>query len=446
LEHDESDRLTEVDNITTGEQIKYIYDGQGNRVKAVEGSQERRFLVAPAMGSGLESTDLITDGNGNLISNYIYGGGSSPFMRLDANGNAVYYLTDAMGTVIGLADGSGASSGKFIYDAFGNVLSQVGGNNSAAGGDFRFQGQWLEEDTGLYNFRARDYDPGTGLFLSRDPVDIIETQPESFNPYQFVYNNPYVYSDPTGMISITEIQSAFTIERILQSIETRTKQEIYERFKDKAVEAAGEVFWNVLKTFAPINSPLTDGVRSLNNALDAGIEFEKKLKEQVRDIFADAGINTDQVFLEVGVTQDGQATGNWINFPNIQANVRAGELRPDYVLTPPGNQPRGRRGVQVTGGPQRSYLIGDIKLQLKTIVNDYIGNGSKAPRKPEQWDAIANYARKNGTRVAGFVTLFGDSKKGSQQSFEQIVQKAAIKKGFTVFIVSILHGVGYSKK
>ena len=123
-----------------------------------------------------------------------------------------------MGSVIGLADGSGTSSGKFLYDAFGKILSQVGDADSAAGGDFRFQGQWLESESGLYHFRARDYDPATGLFLSCDPVDIIETVPESFNPYQFVYNNPYIYSDPTGMISIVEIQSAFTIERILQSI------------------------------------------------------------------------------------------------------------------------------------------------------------------------------------------------------------------------------------
>ncbi|MEG5045908.1 putative Ig domain-containing protein [Microcoleus sp. B4-C1] len=447
LQHDTYDRLTEVDNKTTGETTQYIYDGQGNRVKAVEGNQERRFLVTPAGGSGLESTDLMTDANGNLISNYIYGGSSSPFMRLDASGNPVYYLTDAMGTVIGLADGNGQEVGDFRYDSFGNLrnASGVAANAGVTSGDFRFQGQWLESESGLYYMRARDYDPKTGLFLSRDPVEPTEQQIEAFNPYQFAYNNPYIYSDPSGMISIMEIQAAYTVEKILYSIENRTKQEIYERFKDKAVEVAGDVFWSVLKTFAPINSPLTDGVRAMNNALDAGVEFERKFKGQVRDMFADAGINLDQVFLEVGVTQDGQATGNWINFPNIEAKVRAGERRPDYVLTPPGNQPRGR-GVQVTGGPQRSYLIGDIKLQLKTIVNTYIGSGGKAPENAGQWDAIANYARKNGSRVAGFVTLFGDYEKGRQQSFEQIAQKAALRKGFTVFIVSILHGVGYSKR
>jgi RHS repeat-associated protein len=140
-------------------------------------------------------------------------------MRLDANGNTVYYLTDAMGTVIGLVDRTGESSGKFLYDPFGSILSQVGGDTTA-GGDFRFQGQWLESESGLYHFRARDYDPETGLFLSRDPVDIIEMAPESFNPYQFVYNNPYVYSDPTGMITLTELNAAQNMQSILANIRT----------------------------------------------------------------------------------------------------------------------------------------------------------------------------------------------------------------------------------
>jgi RHS repeat-associated protein len=323
----------------------------------------------------------------------------------------------------------------------------VGAGLAETGGDFRFQGQWLESETGLYHFRARDYDPKTGLFLSRDPVEPTDQQIEAFNPYQFAYNNPYVYSDPSGMITITEIQTTYQMQNILHSIEARAKEEIYSRFKDKSLEVAGEVFWNVLKTFAPLNSPLTDGIRSLNTAMDAGIEFEKKLKGQVRDIFANAGISLDQVFLEVGVNKSGQATGNWINFPNIEANIRRGESRLDYVLTPPSNEPRGRQGVRVTlGGPQRSYLIGDIKLQLKTIVNDYISNNGGVARKPDQWNAIANYARQNGYRIAGFVTLFGDSRRGSQQSFEQIAQKAAIRKGFTVFVVSILHGAPYSRR
>jgi hypothetical protein len=37
-----------------------------------------------------------------------------------------YYLTDAMGSAIGLADGTGAEVGDFRYDSFGNLRSARG--------------------------------------------------------------------------------------------------------------------------------------------------------------------------------------------------------------------------------------------------------------------------------------------------------------------------------
>jgi len=252
LRHDTGDRLTEVENQTNGETIQYIYDGQGNRVKAVEGSQERRFLVTPTGGSGLESTDLMADASGNLITNYIYSGGSSPFMRLDASGNPIYYLTDGMGSVIGLADGTGQEVGDFRYDSFGNLRSASGAANAGAmGGDFRFQGQWLESESGLYYFRARNYDPKTGLFLSRDPVDIIEMEPESFNPYQFVYNNPHVYSDPTGMITMTELNASQKIQDILNSISAAGQNSIRQEIIDEAQGIATDIIVSVLKNVVP---------------------------------------------------------------------------------------------------------------------------------------------------------------------------------------------------
>ena len=69
----------------------------------------------------------------------------------------------------------------------------------------------------MYYFHARDYNGHTGKFISRDPVNIIETEPESFNPYQFVYNNPYIYNDPIGMFTITELNAASKIQDSLQA-------------------------------------------------------------------------------------------------------------------------------------------------------------------------------------------------------------------------------------
>jgi RHS repeat-associated protein len=176
--------LTQANNVT------YLYDGSGNRIKAESGASDRKFLQAS--NGGLAVTELLTDAAGNVISDYVYGNGSTPISRIDASGNSVYYLTDAMGSVIGEVDGDGNVVSRFSYDAFGNIRSQSGLSSALTGGDFRFQGQWLESDSGLYYFRARDYDSKTGLFLSRDKVDPIQENPESANPYQFAFQNPCV--------------------------------------------------------------------------------------------------------------------------------------------------------------------------------------------------------------------------------------------------------------
>jgi uncharacterized protein RhaS with RHS repeats len=48
--------------------------------------------------------------------------------------------------------------------------------------------------------QARYYDPVIGRFYSNDPVGYSRNNPVgSFNRYSYVNNNPYKYTDPTGM-------------------------------------------------------------------------------------------------------------------------------------------------------------------------------------------------------------------------------------------------------
>jgi RHS repeat-associated protein len=52
--------------------------------------------------------------------------------------------------------------------------------------------------SGLRYLRARYYDPGTGRFLSRDPVRGWRTEPQSQHGYSYAHNNPVRWRDPTG--------------------------------------------------------------------------------------------------------------------------------------------------------------------------------------------------------------------------------------------------------
>ena len=56
----------------------------------------------------------------------------------------------------------------------------------------------LNEELGLewYDFNARNYDPALGRWMNIDPL---ADSYHSWSPYNFVYNSPLKFIDPTGM-------------------------------------------------------------------------------------------------------------------------------------------------------------------------------------------------------------------------------------------------------
>jgi RHS repeat-associated protein len=73
------------------------------------------------------------------------------------------------------------------------------------GTDKRFTGQRLD-DTGLYYYGARYYDPTIGRFISPDSIIQNPANPQTFNRYTYALNNPLRYIDPSG--NIVEINGA----------------------------------------------------------------------------------------------------------------------------------------------------------------------------------------------------------------------------------------------
>ena len=63
--------------------------------------------------------------------------------------------------------------------------------------DRLFTGQRLDE-TGLYYYNARYYDPTIGRFISADTVVPNPGNPQCFNRYSYCLNNPLKYVDPSG--------------------------------------------------------------------------------------------------------------------------------------------------------------------------------------------------------------------------------------------------------
>jgi len=55
---------------------------------------------------------------------------------------------------------------------------------------------------GLYDYRARFYDPVLGRFIQPDPIVPEPGNPQALNRYAYVYNNPLRYTDPSGHVPV----------------------------------------------------------------------------------------------------------------------------------------------------------------------------------------------------------------------------------------------------
>lgn len=329
----------------------------------------------------------------------------------------------------------------FAYDAFGGMRSSSGqlANSNSTGGDFRFQGQWLESATGIYHFRARDYDSRTGTFLSRDPVDPTQQQPESMNPYQFGYNNSYVYSDPTGMFTMVELNATFSVQNALQAAKTYAGNEIKQYPKSKVGEALGNVFTGFVKKLLPLDS-LPD-FDALPKRFQDGNMFEDYLKGQICGIFnVVRGPFSDRLWMEPGVLPDGTPSSPGLSCAGLfDEQTRKGFKKgkgsaPDFIF----------KDGSPTDTSNKAFLIGDVKLTMAKALKEVTGTGAKTGNPSNQWIAMRAYATKHiGVPMALYVT-FKRYSKGEQMIDQQLASefakasKASFGKGVILLIANLL--------
>ena len=85
---------------------------------------------------------------------------------------------------------------------FGEPWPAAGTQQAApAATDYRYTGQRSFEASlgSLYHYQARWYSPVLARFLSPDPIVPEPGNPQALNRYSYVYNNPLIYIDPTGL-------------------------------------------------------------------------------------------------------------------------------------------------------------------------------------------------------------------------------------------------------
>lgn len=112
-------------------------------------------------------------------------------LPLSAAEVVTYYHNDHLGSPIAATDSTGAVVWQQAYDPWGFKLTA---NTDERG----YTGNWLDEETGLADHKARWYTSSIGRFTGIDPVKWHETNIHSFNRYSYSGNNPYTNTDVGG--------------------------------------------------------------------------------------------------------------------------------------------------------------------------------------------------------------------------------------------------------
>jgi len=160
----------------------FVYDSFGRRVAKSIAGGAKAYLY-----DGANSVQELQ--GGNPTANILTGGIDEILARADSNG-VVNFLTDALGSTLALSGGSGTIQTRYTYDPFGNTSASGAASQNAN----EYTGRELDE-TGLYFYRARYYNPQVGRFISEDPLGF----GGGINFYSYVDNDPTDSTDPQGL-------------------------------------------------------------------------------------------------------------------------------------------------------------------------------------------------------------------------------------------------------
>jgi RHS repeat-associated protein len=177
---DAENRLISV--TVNGQTTQFIYDGSGSMVKKVLPDGSRTIYIG-----GIYEVKKNASGTVTGTTTYYPAAGA---MRM--SGSVYYILGDQLGSTSVVIDASGVKKGEQRYYPFGETRSTTGTLYT----DRLFTGQQEISGLGLYNYKARFYDPALGRFVS--PDTITPGGPQGLNRYSYSNNNPTNYADPSG--------------------------------------------------------------------------------------------------------------------------------------------------------------------------------------------------------------------------------------------------------
>jgi RHS repeat-associated protein len=188
--YDEENRLVKIErgNVNGPDTViaAYEYDGDGGRTAKIVDGQRTDFVGKLYEESPSQSTLGIYLGSQRIAA--------------ITNGQIIYTLTNHLGSADVVTDRDGLILDRIEYEPWGKVIHRDGPDDPDLRVNRLYTGQYSDEESGLYFYGGRYYDPDLGRFITADSIVPYPEDPQSFNRYTYVRNNPIIFVDPTGHI------------------------------------------------------------------------------------------------------------------------------------------------------------------------------------------------------------------------------------------------------
>jgi RHS repeat-associated protein len=182
--------------LTSVGSTNYSYDGDGKRVAKWTGQQGQVVQKYYWYNLDGSSVDDQSAGPNSPTDEYVFFAGRR-IAHLDPAGNVYYLFSDLVGSTRVVTN----SAGVICYDA---DFYPYGGEivfTDTCDQPYKFGGYEVDPESGNHFAKYRFYNHSIGRFMSPDPVGGSPGNPQSWNAYSFVLNNPANLSDPFGLDS-----------------------------------------------------------------------------------------------------------------------------------------------------------------------------------------------------------------------------------------------------